>query len=192
MDPSLKYVGTKSFNLNNIADVEVHLYVDANKNGRVNRLYWIHYERILPENQLPKRNDGAGPNLFDYSEDPYRDKIDGKEAFVRTYLYSIDLPEKYLKAVDKAGDSDGIRVMRLLHEKGYDLNTEIMQTRFVLVDKTKKKELMIMYFEALDQHDLTIESFGKEGQSSKEWKSVAKAMRSRALAGMDVKFFRKQ
>src|SRR5690349_816164 len=43
-----KYVGASRWNLYDIADCELHAFVEADAQMRVQRLYWIQFEGYLP------------------------------------------------------------------------------------------------------------------------------------------------
>src|SRR4051812_35220338 len=49
-DKPFKYVGQQSFVLYDVANAEQHFFVDADKEGRIKRLYWIQFEGYLPDN----------------------------------------------------------------------------------------------------------------------------------------------
>ena len=173
-DSTLTYVGSESFILYDVARCEIHLYADADDNRRVNRMYWIQYESYLPS-LLPKR--------YDYSEDPYRTEIGGREFYDSVNYYNVALSKKEWRE-----DSDIMHVFKLLAREGYNLDSDVMRIRLVHLDKSKKKELMIMYIEAMDRQGLSIKAFGKEGKMSKKWEEVSRGLRERALAGIEAIF----
>ena len=47
---SVQYVSAARWDLNDIADAELHVFVDADAQKRVQRLYWIQFEAYLPSN----------------------------------------------------------------------------------------------------------------------------------------------
>src|SRR5438128_2631003 len=49
-DKAFKYVGAQSFVLYDVANAEQHFFVDADKDGRIKRFYWIQFEGYLPAN----------------------------------------------------------------------------------------------------------------------------------------------
>jgi len=49
-DKAFKYAGAQSFVLYNVANAEQHFFVDADKDGRIRRFYWIQFEGYLPDN----------------------------------------------------------------------------------------------------------------------------------------------
>src|SRR5687768_2044229 len=44
------YAGSQSFILYDVANAEQHFFVDADKDGRIRRMYWIQFEGYLPSN----------------------------------------------------------------------------------------------------------------------------------------------
>jgi hypothetical protein len=49
-DKGFKYAGGHSFILYEVANAEQHFFVDADKEGRVKRMYWVQFEGYLPSN----------------------------------------------------------------------------------------------------------------------------------------------
>src|SRR4051812_33590232 len=47
---SFRYVGGYKFVLYDVANAEQHFFVDADKDGRIKRMYWIQFEGYLPSN----------------------------------------------------------------------------------------------------------------------------------------------
>ncbi len=60
-DPAVKvtfpataqYVGSDRWDLYGIADAELHVFVEADAQKRVQRLYWVQFEGYLPDNTTP-------------------------------------------------------------------------------------------------------------------------------------------
>src|SRR5688572_7099758 len=66
-----KYAGGQTFILYEVARAEQHFYVDADKDGRISRLYWVQFEGYLPENT----------HKYDYSGSQRKVIIDGLEFY---------------------------------------------------------------------------------------------------------------
>ena len=49
-DKGFKYVGSHSFILYDVAHAEQHFFIDADKERRVRRMYWVQFEGYLPSN----------------------------------------------------------------------------------------------------------------------------------------------
>ena len=43
-DKAFKYIGRQSFLLYEVANAEQHFFVDADKDGRMKRFYWVQFE----------------------------------------------------------------------------------------------------------------------------------------------------
>jgi hypothetical protein len=121
------YIGGQRFILREIADAEQHLFVDADGERRIRRLYWVQFEMYLPES----------PGQYSYDDDEST-TLSGLpvRAHVRRY---IDPP---------APDSDRRRVHDLLAREGYSLPEPATRVRFVhLPTPDRRQEVMIIYVE---------------------------------------------
>src|SRR6185436_26478 len=49
-DKAFKYAGAQSFVLYGVANAEQHFFVDADKDGRIKRFFWVQFEGYLPTN----------------------------------------------------------------------------------------------------------------------------------------------
>jgi len=132
--PEFKYVGAVRWPLYNVADAELHIFVDAGPDKRIRRYYWVQFEQYLP----------TKPNArHDYSGSESRTQIAGWEWYVDAdvahYPYKFQRP-----------DSDGAHARRMLMDKGYTFPDATGQLRLVyLTDASTRKELMIIYEEDL-------------------------------------------
>lgn len=125
------YIGAERWDLYDIADCELHLYVEADEHKRVQRLYWIQFEAYLPSNSHTYDYSGDAPVTF--SGLPFRQRI----SFGPT-----SRPQRE--------GSDGQRVRQMLTKAGYHLPAESMNVRLVhLLDDAGRKELMFIYGEDL-------------------------------------------
>ncbi len=171
VDPGLSYVGGETFILYGVARCEIHLYVEADERGQVQRLYWFQFEGYLPS---------ASPRGYDYSADPYRTVIGGHEFYDSICYYNVEAVRG-----GWGDDSDTMHVVRLLQWEGYRLEGDVMSIRLVRLDESGKRELMIVYMEALERRGLSLTDFEGPGGDSK-WMAASEALRSRALAGMKI------
>ena len=174
VDSMLAYVGGETFILYEVARCEIHLYAEADESGRIHRLYWFQFEGYLPS---------IIPRSYDYSNDPYRTMIGKHEFFDSVRYYNVAASRE-----NWSHDSDTMHVIRLLEQKGYHLDGDIMRIRLVRLDKSREQELMIIYMEDLDQHGFCLSDFEGEGGDAK-WKEAYEGLRTRAQAGikMDMK-----
>ena len=125
--------------LYDVANAEQHFFVDADKEGRVARFYWIQFEGYLPTNTHA-----------------YRYKTN-KLVNIGGLDFIADAHALNIKANPSPADSDGGRARAFLENNGYRIaGDEIIMQRLVhLVDEAKRNELMIIYMEDLGRMGLT-------------------------------------
>lgn len=165
-----EYAGGHSFILYEVANAEQHFFVDADKDGRIKRMYWVQFEGYLPSNT----------HSYDYKS-PKKVNIGGVDFFADAYARNI-------KANPGRPDSDGSRARAFLAGKSYRLGSdEVLSQRLVhLVDEAKRNELMIIYLEDLSEMKLTAADLAKGGKAADRWDEISKALLERATAGMKL------
>jgi hypothetical protein len=169
-DEEFKYVGGHSFILYDVARAEQHFFVDADKEGRIQRMYWIQFEGYLPTNA----------NAYQYKVSKTVD-IGGLEFIADAYARNVkDSPGR--------PDSDGARALAFLEGKGYRMaSDDVLSQRLVhLVDEAKRNELMIIYREDLNRMGMTAADLAEGGRAAPEWDEIANALLDRAVKGMKV------
>jgi hypothetical protein len=159
-----RYLGAERWDLYDIADCELHLFVEADESRQVKRLYWIQFEGYLPTNT----------HIYDYSDDqpvtfaglPFRQ---------RTHVGPTN-------NTPRAG-SDGERVRQMLARAGYRLAPEAMNVRLVhLLDDANRQELMFIYGEDLALSGKTLAQL-KDGEAFRPaWKEVERGLVERAMS----------
>ena len=170
-DKAFKYIGAQSFVLYNVANAEQHFFVDADKDGRIKRFYWIQFEGYLPDNthtynyKSPQIVNSGG---FDFFADAYARSLTG----------NLGRP-----------DSDGARARAFLAAKGFKMqSTEVMYQRLVhLADAAKRNELMIIYGEDLNGTGFSAADLNEGGKARERWAEVSKGLLDRALKSMRLK-----
>jgi hypothetical protein len=175
-DKAFKYAGGHSFVLYGVANAEQHFFVDADKDGRLKRFYWIQFEGYLPDNT----------HSYNYKS-PKIVNIGGLDFFADVYARS-------LKGDTGRPDSDGNRARAFLASKGYKMTgTEVISQRFVhLIDQAKRNELMIIYLEDLstlsgaDDGVLTAADLAEGGSARARWPEISQGLLDRALKNMKV------
>ncbi len=167
-DENFKYVGSQSFLLYDVANAEQHFFVDADKEGRVKRFYWIQFEGYLPTNTHA-----------------YRYKAD-KVVNLGGLDFIADASARNVKANPGPADSDGSRARTFLENKGYRIaGDDIMMQRLVhLVDEAKRNELMIIYMEDLSGLGLTAADLAPDGRAATRWEEISRGLLERAQKGM--------
>lgn len=169
-DDDFKYAGRQSFILYNVARAEQHFYVDADKDGKVSRLYWVQFEGYLPSNTY----------AYDY-DSPKKVTIGGLEFFADVYARKVDPKEG-------RPDSDGNKAREFLLSKGYKIaSDEVMMQRLVnMVTPDNRTELMIIYLEVLTPTGLTAADLNKGGRSESKWPEISAGLLERAIEDLRI------
>lgn len=159
------YVGADRFVLYEIANCEIHLFVEADAQKHVQRLYWVQFEGYLP----------SKPELAHTYDSPRHVQIGGLDFFVDTWITTKD-------AQSRKG-SDGEHVRALLRAKGYFMPPAMASVRLVhLLDETKRQELMIIYSEDLAPSGLTAAELKEGGKAHDRWPRIEKSAIERATS----------
>jgi len=169
-DKAFKYVGAQSFVLYGVANAEQHFFVDADKDGRMKRFFWVQFEGYLPTNT----------NSYNYKS-PKIVNAGGFDFFADVYPRS-------LKGDLGRPDSDGNRARAFLSAKGLKMiGTEFISQRLVhMVDQAKRNELMIIYIEDLSESGLTAADLIEGGSARARWPEISQGLLDRALKNMKV------
>lgn len=169
-DKDFKYVGAQSFILYDVARAEQHFFVDADKEGRIKRFYWIQFEGYLPGNT----------HTYDY-------KVN-KTVNIGGMDFIADSFARNIKASPGRPDSDAARARTFLESKGYRLaSDEVLSQRLVhLIGDAKRDELMIIYIEDLSPQGLTAADLRAEGSAASRWAVISKGLLERAQKSMKV------
>ena len=168
-DKGFKYAGGQLFLLYEVALAEQHFFVDADKTGRIRRLYWIQFEGYVSN------------NAYTYHYDSTKTVDIGGLTFV------ADAFARSVQANTGRAESDGSRAQAFLKSKGYRMNSEILMQRLVhLVDEAKRNELMIIYMEDLSGTGLTAADLGKNGAAAARWDEISKGLLIRAVRGITI------
>src|SRR5262245_8528363 len=169
-DKGFKYAGGHSFILYDVAHAEQHFFVDADKEGRVWRMYWVQFEGYLPSNTHT-----------------YRYKVN-KTASIGGLEFIADAYARNIKGNPGRPDSDGARARAFLDGKGYHMaGDDVLSQRLVhLVDEAKRNELMIIYMEDLSGMGLTAADLAEGGRAAARWDEISNGLLERAVKGMKV------
>ena len=169
-DKAFKYVGAQSFVLYGVANAEQHFFVDADKDGRMKRFFWVQFEGYLPTNT----------NSYNYKS-PKIVNAGGFDFFADVYPRS-------LKGDLGRPDSDGNRARAFLSAKGLKMiGTEFISQPLVhMVDQAKRNELMIIYIEDLSESGLTAADLIEGGSARARWPEISQGLLDRALKNMKV------
>src|SRR5205814_9349137 len=103
MPAAVRYVGADRFVLYGMADCELHAFVEADADKKVERLYWIQFERYLD----------SRPELHHRYDSPRQVVLGGQDFYLDTWL---DAPDD-----ERTPGSDGEHIRALIGAKGYRL-----------------------------------------------------------------------
>jgi hypothetical protein len=166
---SVQYVGADRWPLYEIADCELHLFVEATDQKKVQRLYWLQFESYL----------ASRPELHHTYPFTKTETLNGLLLDVRArFGPGSETP--------KPG-SDSEHVQTLLNAKGYKMPEAMMNVRFVhLLDQEKRKELMIIYAEDLQPTGLHLDDLMPGGEGVAQWPSLEAGLIRRAKAALTL------
>jgi hypothetical protein len=160
---SVQYVGADRWILYDMADCELHAFVQADGQKNVQRLYWVQFESYIP----------TRPELRHTYDSPRHAKIGGMDFYVDTWIRQND-------AETKPG-SDVEHIESLIRAKGYKMPAGMMSVRLVhLLDEQKRKELMIIYSEDVAPTGLTAAELHEGGKAYDQWPAIEKNLVDRA------------
>jgi hypothetical protein len=156
------YVGANRWILYDVADCEQYVFVEADADKVVQRLYWIQFEAYVP----------SRPELKHNYTDPVQ-QIQGINFYVKSHFGGIE-------EWDGPG-SDMERVHKMLQSAGFIAPKGIMFGRFVhLPDPQMRKELMVIYAENLDSMGIAWKDLMPGDKSADRWPQFEKELVQRA------------
>jgi hypothetical protein len=166
---SVQYVGADRWPLYDIADCELHLFVEATREKRIERLYWIQFEQYLP----------SRPELHHTYPFTKTDTLNG-------LLFDVRARFGPGNERSKPG-SDREHVQALLRAKGYTMPDAMMNVRLVhLLDNQKRKELMIIYAEDLQPAGFSLDDLMPGAKHAGEWATLEAGLIRRAKAAITL------
>lgn len=166
---SLQYLGADRWVLYDVADCELHVFVEADAQKNVRRLYWVQFEGYVP----------TRPELQYAYDSPRHVTMAGRDFFVDTWVRTTP-------AKTRPG-SDGEHVRTLLREHGYKLPDGMMSVRLVhLLDEQKRKELMIIYGEDVATTGYSASELAEGGKARDRWAAIDSALIERATSQIAI------
>ena len=135
---SAVHVGSERFELYGVADAEVHVFVEADTDQRMRRLWWVQFESYLP---------GKPELSYDYSDGNRPVDLGGVRTWLRAGPASTTSPTRQ--------GSDREHVLGILQRAGMIVPAEVMNVRLVqMLDDPAgtgkgRRELMVIYSEDL-------------------------------------------
>lgn len=156
---SVQYAGADRWVLYGIADCELHAYVEADQGKNVQRLYWVQFEGYIP----------SRPELHHTYDSPRHADIGGLDFYVDTWVRSRD------EKIDAGSDREHIE--QLIRAKGYTMPAGMAYVRLVhLLDREKRKELMIIYGEELGPAGVSADDLKDNGKAHERWPAIEKGL----------------
>jgi hypothetical protein len=163
------YLGADRWVLYGIANCELHAFVEADAQKNVHRLYWVQFEGYLP----------SRPDLHHTYDSPKHATLGGMDFYVDSWLRTKD-------ATIESG-SDREHIEAIIRAKGYRMPEAMMYVRLVhLLDKEKRKELMIIYGEDLAPTGFTAAELSEGGKAHDRWPGMANALLERAQKSITI------
>src|SRR5687767_2154370 len=153
------YVGGDRWLMYEVADCEIHVFVEADDHKKVQRLYWIQFEGYVPSRPQLK---------YDYTSNPVQ-HFGGLEFYTRPRFGPTDDPVK--------PGSDAEHVRQLIRASGYTMPTGMMNVRLVhLPDEHRRKELMIIYAEDTDSAGVEWRDLLPGGKAADRWQEIQRVL----------------
>lgn len=169
---SAHYVGTDHFLLHDpklgaFDDCELYAFAEADKTGNARKLYWVQFESYLPDH----------PQLHHTYNSPRHARLGGLDFYLDTGATAADSKPQ--------PGSDTEHYYALLGAHGFRRG-DMMSVRLVhLTDASKRKELMIIYREALPA-GYTAAALAKGGAAQDKWPALERGLIARAEQSFKV------
>lgn len=164
-----QYVGADRWILYDIADCELHAFVEADAHKQVRRLYWVQFESYVP----------SRPELHHTYDSPRHAVIGGLDFYLDTWVRA--------RSEKPTPGSDLEHINALITSKGFTVPNGMMYLRLVhLLDNQKRKELMIIYGESLDSTGLSAASVSSGGKAYDRWPALEQGLIERGEASIKL------
>ena len=161
---TVRYVGADRWILYGIADCELHAFVDADAEKRIQRLYWVQFEGYV----------ASRPELHHTYDSPRHTALGGLDFYVDTWVSGRG------DTVTKGSDLE--HILALVRSRGYTMPADMMSVRLVhLIDQQKRKELMIIYSEDLATTGLAAGQLREAGSARARWSGIERDLIARGL-----------
>ena len=169
---SLNYLGNYKFIIMDMAKVDLYLFAET-EDSNIKRLFLVQFEGYLPDNEYS----------YDY---PIKDQITlGKNLYLHDGgILKLD------RVQERRPEGDIAKWIHWLQEKGfaYELWKELAYHRFVrLIDSAKRNELLMIYFENLQDQGLQADNLlNKDGAQHEQLPGLLEAVQKRALESFEI------
>ncbi len=170
VDEKFRYAGRFDFRIRDVAAGERFVFVDAEKK-KVKRLFIAQFEGFLP----------GVDDFFRYS-------FANAETFGGHKFRHNNFAFSNKEARENNPHGESVLTSDFLKEKGYELEDELMLSRFLTVpDKEKRNELILFYVENISPTEHTLSEFYDGDNETEIWKRIGKDLRERSLKSFAVK-----
>jgi hypothetical protein len=169
VDPTIQFVGSFPFEIKGVAAGERYVFAESNRKN-IKRVVIAQFESFLPEsseiyrygfaNAIEIASHKFNHNTFAFSnEDAIREKPDGEAALTFSFL----------------------------QKKGFEIPAAWIVSRFLtLGDESRKHELILFYQEDIKTTGREFEELSVNDESTEALKSMAPALKERALKAMQI------
>jgi hypothetical protein len=159
-DPAFQYIGGQKFILYGVADTEQYFFIETHKDNRLKSFFWVQFEAYLPSKSY----------TYDYDDSPLRVQLGDYQFYTDTEVVNFD-PNR-----QRSRGTDGAMMREFLASKGYRLPENWAYARLVyLTDKSRQKELMIIFIDDLSAYGLTASHLDVDGVKTALWPDVEQA-----------------
>lgn len=157
------YLGADRWILYQVADCEIHVFVEADAQKVVQRMYWVQFEGFLR----------SKPDLaYSYASDPVS-QLEGLAFHVKARFGPTD--------DDVKTGSDAEHVRQLIRRAGYSMPPGMMNVRLVHIpDEQRRSELMIIYSEDIAPTGFAWSDLMPGGKAAGRWLEIKKDLVTRA------------
>jgi hypothetical protein len=165
---SAQYVGADRWVLYDMADCELHAFVEADARKHVRRLYWVQFEGYL----------ATKPKLQHTYDSATHADIGGMDFYVDTWVRATN--------EEMRPGSDLEHILALIRKKGFLMPEGMTYVRLVHLFDSKRKELMIIYAEDLAPTGLTAADLKQNGKRHDRWPDIEKKARDKAERSIGI------
>lgn len=170
VDKGFRYVGKFDFVLKEIAKGERFVFVDADRSNKIKRLFIAQFEGFLP----------GLPNTYNYKFDN-AELMAGQKFRQNTYAFSNSAAER------ENPNAEAALTVKFLRENGYELEDELMMSRFLTVpDKERRHELILFYMENVSTTGKKVDDFYSGDSETAVWREISVGLTARSRKAFKV------
>ncbi len=164
------YLGKFEFTIKGIAYGERHVFIDES-DGKVERLFIFQFEGFLPDNT----------HTYNYSF-AQAETLGGYRFRQNTWAYSNAESEL------KNPKGEGALTARFVRSKGFELEDELMMSRFLMVpDEARRHEMILFYLENASSTGRAISSFyDEQDKPTSHWRAISEGLTARSRSSFEI------